>query len=153
MASFRTSSILALSGLIMLVPFVWGCNANQTDEAERERNQKTREEVAKATERAKPAIEEAGRKIGEAASKAADEARAAAEGVKEGWSRGGHRLLDLNSATEGELRDLLGITKQDARKIVDGRPYRDKHELVAKGILSDAAYTKIRDHITVAKPQ
>ncbi|HXM96764.1 MAG TPA: helix-hairpin-helix domain-containing protein [Candidatus Dormibacteraeota bacterium] len=153
MASVRTSSILTLSGLAMLIPLVLGCNANQTDEAERERNQKTREEVAKATERAKPAIEEAGKKIGEAASKAADEARAAAEGVKEGWSRGGHQLLDINSASERELRNLPGITKQDALKIVDGRPYRDKHELVAKGILSDAAYMEIRDHITVAKRQ
>jgi DNA uptake protein ComE-like DNA-binding protein len=126
-----------------------GCNWNgnsASDELTRE--QKTRYEVAKATERAKPALEEAGRKIEKAATEAADQAQAAAEGVKEGWSRGAHHLVNVNVAPETELLELPGISHREARRIVDGRPYEDKHELVAKGVLSESAYQKIRDRIT-----
>jgi DNA uptake protein ComE-like DNA-binding protein len=124
-----------------------GCNWNGSSD-ERERQEKTREEVAKATERAKPALEDAGRKIGAAAKEAADEAQAAAEGVKQGWDRGGHRLVNINVATESELTELPGIGARDARRIVDGRPYQDKHDVVVKGAISETSYEKIRDRIT-----
>jgi DNA uptake protein ComE-like DNA-binding protein len=123
-----------------------GCNSNDPDQ--RARDERTREEVAKATERAKPAIEDAGRKVGEAAHQAADQARAAAEGVRDGWKDGKHSLVDINSASQSELQDLPGINRPAARKIIDSRPYRDKHDLLDKGILSGAAYERIRDRVT-----
>ena len=123
-----------------------GCNSNDPDQ--RARDERTREEVAKATERAKPAIEDAGRELGKAAHEAADEARAAAEGVRDGWTTGQHPLLDLNSASESQLLDLPGINRPAARKIIAGRPYRDKHDLLDKAILSGATYQRIRDQVT-----
>jgi DNA uptake protein ComE-like DNA-binding protein len=123
-----------------------GCNTNDPDQ--RARDEKTRDEVAKATERAKPAIEDAGKKLGEAAHDAADQARAAAEGVREGWNNGQHPLVDLNSASESQLLDLPGINRPAARKIIEGRPYRDKHDLIDKAIRSGATYQKIRDQVT-----
>jgi DNA uptake protein ComE-like DNA-binding protein len=116
--------------------------------AQKARDEKTREEVAKATENAKPKLEEAGRKIGEAAKTAVDDAQAAAQGVKDGWDRGGHAAVDVNSASESDLVALPGITQRDARKIIANRPYGDKYDLVSKGILTEEQYKNIRDAVT-----
>ena len=122
------------------------CNTNDPDQ--RARDERTRDEVAKATERAKPAIEDAGRELGKAAHEAADQARAAAQGVRDGWTNGQHPLLDLNSASESQLLDLPGINRPAARRIIAGRPYHDKHDLLDKNILSGDTYQKIRDQVT-----
>src|ERR1700719_2769137 len=143
-----------LSTVLTTIPLArWfllaGCDFSGNSSADqRAREERTRDEVAKATERAKPALEEAGRKIGKAASEAADQAQAAAEGVREGWDRGGHHLVNVNAATEEELVELPGISHREARRIVDGRPYADRHDLVVKGVVSEAAYAKIKERIT-----
>jgi len=115
--------------------------------AQKARDEKTREEVAKATENAKPVLEEAGRKVGEVAKTAADDAKAAAQGVKEGWDRGRHATVDVNSASESDLTALPGISPRDARKIIANRPYGDKHDLVSKGVLTEDQYQNIRDGV------
>ena len=144
---------LCPAAMLILSVGAAGCNWNRSgltsDEAQRQRDEKTREEVAKATERLKPMLESAGRKLGEATESAAEDAHAAAQGVKEGRARGSHRPVDLNSASEKELMELSGITGRDARRIFHARPYRDKRELVSKGILSNPTYSKIQDQITV----
>jgi DNA uptake protein ComE-like DNA-binding protein len=56
--------------------------------------------------------------------------------------------VDLNSASERDLLRLPGISKADADKIIDQRPYRDKHDLVEKGMLSESQYERIRDRVT-----
>jgi DNA uptake protein ComE-like DNA-binding protein len=150
--SLCAASIMTI-GLALCVE---GCNwtrPNQEPTAaqddQRQRDEKTRDDVANATERLKPAIESAGKKLGEATEKAGEEARAAAEGVKEGWERGAHAPVNLNSASEKELLELPGITGPQARRIIHARPYRDKRDLVSRGILSHANYVKIEDQIAV----
>jgi len=137
-------------GLLLAAAFVFGvcmgCNSNDADQ--RARDEKTREEVARATANAKPAIEEAGRKIGEAAHEAADGARAAAQGVRDGWNESHHGPLDLNTASESQLDDLPGIDKRTARRIIGGRPYHEKRDLLDKGIVSTEQYDRIRDDVT-----
>ena len=55
--------------------------------------------------------------------------------------------LDLNTATKDQLMSLPGITDADAQKILDGRPYRAKNQLLSKGIISKDEYAKIKDQI------
>ena len=49
------------------------------------------------------------------------------------------KLIDINSATVDELKSLNGIGDAYSKKIVDGRPYARKDELVKKKIVPATA--------------
>lgn len=128
---------LGILGLVLTaavaVAGVTGCSG---DSAEREKT--IREQAAKAAAEAKPKLEEAGRAV-----------KAAVDGAKEGWENAEQKRVDLNAATVDELTELPGIGKREARRIVAGRPYHDKHDLVSKKILNAAAYEKLKDEVAV----
>ncbi|MEP6959834.1 MAG: helix-hairpin-helix domain-containing protein, partial [Nitrospirota bacterium] len=59
-------------------------------------------------------------------------------------------FLDINTTTADQLKALPGIGDAYTEKIIKGRPYQRKDELVQKKILPRAAYEQIKCKI-VAK--
>ena len=83
---------------------------------------------------AAPAMEKA---AAAAKDKAVDKAAAAPKAA----------LVDLNTASAEELGALPGIGDKRAAKIIAGRPYKGKDDLVKAKIIPKSLYDKIKDKI------
>lgn len=61
-------------------------------------------------------------------------------------------IVDINAAPEAEIV-ALGIDKPTARKIVEGRPYRNKREIVTRQFITSDQYDKLKDKIVAKQPK
>jgi competence protein ComEA len=62
------------------------------------------------------------------------------------------KLVDINSASEKDIKALPGIGDAYCAKIIAGRPYAKKDQLVSKNVIPQKTYDKIKDKI-IAKQQ
>ena len=62
-------------------------------------------------------------------------------------------LLDINTATAAQLKALPGMGDEYVRRIIAGRPYTAKNQLVQRGILPQSAYEQIKLQIIAHRPK
>ncbi|QXE85624.1 FKBP-type peptidyl-prolyl cis-trans isomerase [Geomonas nitrogeniifigens] len=58
-------------------------------------------------------------------------------------------LIDLNLATKEQLMSLPGVGEEEAGKIIDGRPYSEKMQLLKREILPSRVFYPILDKTTI----
>ena len=61
-------------------------------------------------------------------------------------------LLDINTATPQQLKALPGFGDAYVRRVIAGRPYTAKNQLVTRGILPPSAYDKVSSRIVARHP-
>lgn len=61
--------------------------------------------------------------------------------------------IDINSASKDDLMKLKGVGDATADKIIAGRPYHAKNELVRKKIVSQPVYNQIKERIVAHRTE
>ena len=60
-------------------------------------------------------------------------------------------MVDINEASREDLRGL-GIEDALLDRVIEGRPYRNKLDLLSRMILPQELYDSIKEHIDIARP-
>ena len=113
---------MKISAFVLLVPVVLvGCTPHDRSPDQ------IREDAARAT------------------STAARDTKAVVQGVVEGVKQ--QRTININRASDDDLKSLPGIDAAAAHRIIANRPYSDSYDLVKRHIISRAEYDRISGKI------
>ena len=136
--------VAASLGLCAALFWVVSCSGNR-----RESDQQIQQQAQRDTVKAKIAAQKAAADARVAAANAERDAHDVAKGVRAGLHNGkaGSDLVNLNTATRGDLESLPGVTPTTARHIAENRPYDTTHDLVRKGVVSQAEYDRIAGQV------
>lgn len=63
------------------------------------------------------------------------------------------KLVDLNSATNAELKAVPGIGDAFAAKIIAGRPYANKAQLKSRKVIPGTVYEQVKDRLVARQPK
>jgi len=63
------------------------------------------------------------------------------------FSQSASTLIDINTATPSQLKSLPGMGDAYVRRVLEGRPYTAKNQLITRGVLPQPAYEKIAPYI------
>jgi DNA uptake protein ComE-like DNA-binding protein len=93
------------------------------------------------------------RQTAEATETVRRDTKAVVEGVKEGMrsDKTSDKAIDINSASRDDLLGLPGMTQHEADRIIAERPFKNANELVARHIIPESEYDKIRDRIVAGR--
>jgi len=69
--------------------------------------------------------------------------------VSSTFSSDSNTLININTASLGELDSLPGIGPVYGQRIIEYRPYSDTSELLSKGVLKSSVYQKVKDLVSV----
>ena len=61
-------------------------------------------------------------------------------------------VVDINAAPEADIVSI-GIERMVAKKIVEGRPWRSKRDLVTKQVLTKEQYEKLKNSLVAKRPK
>jgi len=146
--AWRRSWSYVLIALAITIGIAWlaGCNSNGTPQSD----QQLKDNAAKTTEQVKAGAQQAAADAKVATANAERKVDDIAAGVKQGMhsnTKPSPGAININSASADQLEALPGISATRARRIVDNRPYTSPHDLVAKGVVSEAEYGRISDKV------
>jgi len=140
--------IHSLAALATIIGLAWvaGCNSNGTPQTD----QQLQDNAARTTQQVKQGAQQAAADAKLAAANAERKVNDIAAGVREGLHTDGKPSagsIDINSASASQLEMLPGISAARARRIIDNRPYTSPHDLVSKGVVSEAEYSRVSTKI------
>jgi len=61
-------------------------------------------------------------------------------------------VVDINAAPEADIVSI-GIERTAAKKIIEGRPWRSKRDLLTKQVLTKEQYEKFKDSLVAKRPK
>ncbi|WP_255550876.1 helix-hairpin-helix domain-containing protein [Granulicella sp. dw_53] len=61
--------------------------------------------------------------------------------------------VDINTATANQLQTFPSMGAEYAKRIIEGRPYANKGQLVSRGVIPAGTYEQIKDQIIATRPK